>query len=95
MKIVLMNKVTGRYYHAPGHWVRRADNALTFKNISAARQFTRLNRLNDTEPVERLAPLMSELLRSSSGAFWKSWNRGHVTRWAEWCSSAPRYFFWN
>jgi hypothetical protein len=95
MKIVLINKMTGRYYHAPGHWVRRADNALTFENLSAAEKFTRVNHLNNAHPVERFAPYMMELLRCSSDAFWKSSNRGHATGWADWCSSASQYFLWN
>jgi hypothetical protein len=95
MKIVLINKLTGRYYNAPGHWVRRADNALTFKNLSAAKQFSRAHHLNDTRPVERLAPYLMELLHRSSEAFWMDCSRGHITGWADWCSAAPQYFCWN
>lgn len=95
MKIVLINKVTGRYYHAPGQWVRRADNALVFDNVTAAVRFSRLNHLSDTLPVARLAPYMMRLLQDQQMAFWKAWRRGQATQWAEWLSETPERFSWN
>ena len=75
MKIVLINKVTGRYYHGPGQWVRRSDNALTFEDVSAAQQFSRAHHLANALPVERLAPYIRELLQRPCMAFWISWRR--------------------
>ena len=70
MKIVLRHNRTGRYYNSPGNWVRRADNALTFDDILAAREFSRLNHLDDTQPVQRLAPYLMALLRKPQPTFW-------------------------
>ena len=63
MKIVLRHKATGRYYCARGCWVRRADNALAFDDVRAARQFSRKNHLVQVQPVQRLAPYVAALLR--------------------------------
>lgn len=65
MKIVLIDSVTGRYYHGPGQWVRRADNARTFDDLSAAVHFSRVHALLTAEPVQRLAPYVMQLLRHS------------------------------
>ena len=73
MKIVLRHKITGRYYHAPGKWVRRADNALTFENIGAAHEFSRLHHLTGVQPVPRLAPYLMPLLEKRRPSMWDGW----------------------
>ena len=90
MKIVLINKVTGRYYHGPGQWVRRSDNALAFEDVSTAKQFSRAHHLSNTLPVERLAPYVRELLQRPRLAFWMTWIRSTPAAGAE---SIP--FSWN
>ncbi len=95
MKIVLINKVTGRYYHAPGQWVRRADNALTFDDVSSARQFSRTNHISNARPVQRLAPYVMELLRRPYFTFWNVWSRDRATNWAQWYSTSSEQFSWN
>ena len=65
MKIVLLHKVTGRYYSPPGGWVRRADNALTFDDLGSARAFSRVYHLEHAQPVHRLAPYIMALLQRS------------------------------
>jgi hypothetical protein len=91
MKIVLINKVTGRYYHGPGQWVRRSDNALTFEDASAARQFSRTHHLSNALPVERLAPYVRDLLRRPCLTLWMVWNRSSSASGSE--SLQP--FSWN
>ena len=71
MKIVLRHRLTGRYYCSPGKWVRRADNALAFDDLDAARQFTLFNHLDDAQPVHRLAPYVMGLLRQPQASFWE------------------------
>ena len=81
MKIVIRHKVTGRYYNAPGKWVRRADNALTFDDVLAAREFTRANHLEQTQPVQRLAPYLMGLLSNPQPSFWDEWQRQRTSGW--------------
>jgi hypothetical protein len=76
MKVVLRHKITGRYYQAPGQWVRRADNARTFADPGAARQFSRHNRLLSAQPVFRLAPYLMPLLQQKCPTIWDGWMRG-------------------
>jgi hypothetical protein len=91
MKIVLIDKVTGRYYHGPGQWVRRSDNARIFDDLTAARQFSRVNDLPNAHPVERLAPHVMELLQRSTLNCWSIWSRGpHIDQWFE--QSRHRFF---
>ena len=71
MKVVLRHQTTGRYYHSPGQWVRRADNALTFEDASVALQFCRTYCLADTQPVHRMAPYLMTLLARSECQTWK------------------------
>ncbi|HMJ89544.1 MAG TPA: hypothetical protein VK530_06990 [Candidatus Acidoferrum sp.] len=92
---MLINKVTGRYYHAPGHWVRRSDNALTFNDVSAAQQFSRAHHINNAHPVQRLAPYVMELLQRPCFTMWETWSRAHASGWAEWYSTPPAWFTWN
>jgi hypothetical protein len=73
MKIVLRHKITGRYYQAPGKWVRRADNALTFENVGAAREFSRLHHLLEVQPVQRLAPYLMPLIEKRHQSMWAGW----------------------
>jgi hypothetical protein len=80
MKIVLRHKLSGRYYNAPGRWVRRADNALTFDDVVTAREFSRVNHLEGTQPVQRLAPYMMALLQKRR-RIWDVWNGGRVSEW--------------
>jgi len=75
MKIVLRHKTTGRYYDASGQWVRRADNALAFDDLSAAHEFTRIHHIQCTQAVQRLAPYMAALLRSPRRPMWDLWMR--------------------
>ena len=64
MKIVLRHRVTGRYYSESGKWVRRADNALAFDHVDAAREFCHSHHLQqETQPVHRLAPYVMGLLQ--------------------------------
>jgi hypothetical protein len=76
MKVVLRHKITGRYYQAPGQWVRRADNARTFADPGAARQFSRHNHLLSAQPVFRLAPYLMPLLHQQRANIWDGWMRG-------------------
>jgi hypothetical protein len=74
MNIVLRNRFTGRYYNGQGRWVRRADNALVFNDLYAARAFSRKHHLAGVQPVQRFAPYMMALLRRpshSSLEFWR------------------------
>lgn len=73
MKIVLRHKVTGRYYHGPGRWVRRADNALAFDDMPSAQEFTRAHQLCSAQPVCRLAPYLMSLLRADRQSNWSNW----------------------
>ena len=70
MKIVLRHRVTGRYYSAPGKWVRRADNALSFDHVDAAREFSESHHLKSAQPVRRLAPYVMGLLQGPSAPLW-------------------------
>jgi hypothetical protein len=79
MKVVLRHQTTGRYYHSPGTWVRRADNALIFEDEGMALQFCRLHRL-EAHPVHRLAPYLMTLLKSSERSFWTA---SQSNRWSQ------------
>jgi len=81
MKIVLRHKKTGRYYNGPGQWVRRADNALAFDDLLAAREFSRMNHLEQAQPVQRLAPYMMALLQKPARPLWDVWRRGEGSTW--------------
>lgn len=81
MKVVLRHITTGRYYHSPGKWVRRADNALAFEDVGTALQFSRLNRLGEAQPVHRLAPYLMPLLRSSDRSGWEVWASTRGSHW--------------
>lgn len=81
MKVVLRHKVTGRYYRSPGQWVRRADNALAFDAVDAARAFSRTHRIESTQAVHRLAPYLMPLLHRSRQTAWQSWLRGQMGQW--------------
>ena len=76
MKVVLRHKTTGRYYQAPGQWVRRADNARAFDDVGAAREFSRHNHLLRSQPVFRLAPYLMPLLLQPPPTIWDNWMRG-------------------
>ena len=73
MKFVLRHKKTGRYYHSPGKWVRRADNALAFENAHAAQEFCRRKHLLEVQPVQRLAPYLMSLIGKRRQSVWESW----------------------
>jgi len=73
MKIVLRHRVTGRYYHSPGKWVRRADNALSFEDMSSARAFTRNHHLHSVQAVPRLAPYLMPLLQRPRRIMLDAW----------------------
>ncbi len=75
MNIVLRHRQTGRYFNAHGRWVRRADNALVFDDLFAARAFSRKHHLANVQPVQRLAPYLMALLRSPSTASLDAWAR--------------------
>jgi hypothetical protein len=81
MKIVLRHKTTGRYYQSPGKWVRRADNALTFDAVIAARDYLRLHRLEKTQAVLRLAPYLIPLLQGPRAIVWNGWLRARTSEW--------------
>jgi len=72
MKIVLRHRSTGRYYRSPDVWVRRSDNALTFDDEETAREFTRLHRLPEVQPVHRLAAYLMPLLQGPQHSMWES-----------------------
>lgn len=80
MKIVLRHKTTGRYYKAPGKWVRRADNALTFDAVNAARQYLRQNGIEETQAVLRLAPYLIPLLHGPRAVLWDSWLHARASK---------------
>ena len=81
MKVVLRHKATGRYYQSPGKWVRRADNALTFEGVDAARRYSRSHRIEETQAVLRLAPYLMPLLHSRKPAVWNGWLRARSSQW--------------
>ena len=81
MKIVLRHKTTGRYYCAPGKWVRRADNALTFDVVEAAQQYLRENGIAETQAVLRLAPYLIPLLHGSRATQWDRWLQTQAGEW--------------
>ena len=83
MKVVLRHKATGRYYQSPGKWVRRSDNALTFDEVGAAREFSLANSLDDAQPVHRLAPYLLPLLLKPRRAMWAEWLRTRASQWYE------------
>jgi|KBSSwiStaDraftv2_1062776.scaffolds.fasta_scaffold3232583_1 hypothetical protein len=87
MKIVLRHKVTGKYYSSAGRWVRRADNALTFEDMSSARECQRVNHLKATEAVERLAPYLMRLLNHPEEA---EQDAGLRLRASEWCEQMEK-----
>ena len=72
MKVVLRHKATGRYYRSAGQWVRRADNALAFKDVDTAREFCRAHRLGEAQPVHRLAAYLMPLLHRTRRSMWES-----------------------
>jgi hypothetical protein len=81
MKVVLRHKVSGQYYCAPGKWVRRADNALVFESVIAAREFSRVRRLGNTHAVFRLAPFLMPLLHERQQSMWEAWTQARTNRW--------------
>ena len=92
MKVVLCHTVTRRYYQAPGKWVRRADNALAFDAFGSAIEFSRLNRLSRTRPVQRLAPYLMPLLLRPQPSIWQIWTRDGC---AQWYSEQLAKLAWN
>ena len=78
MKVVLRHINTGRYYQAPGQWVRRSDNARAFDDISTAREFSRQNHLRLFQPVFRLAPYLLPLLKKREPTIWDQWTRFRI-----------------
>jgi hypothetical protein len=81
MKIVLRHKTTGRYYRAPGKWVRRADNALTFDAVDSAQQFLRAHHIEQTQAVLRLAPYLMPLLNGPEARMWEHWLQARAHEW--------------
>jgi hypothetical protein len=75
MKIVLRHQVTGRYLAPLGRWVRRADNALAFDDMTSAFDFSQSNRVDDAQPVWRFAPYLRELLAQSENRVWRRLGR--------------------
>jgi DNA-directed RNA polymerase len=92
MKVVLCHTVTRRYYQAPGKWVRRADNAMSFEDFGTAIEFSRQNRLSRARPVQRLAPYLMPLLHRPQPIVWQSWMRGDY---AGWYSKELAKLSWN
>jgi phosphoserine phosphatase len=81
MKIVLRHKTTGRYYREPGKWVRRADNALAFDAVEAARQYLSSHGIEETQAVLRLAPYLMPLLQVPQAKTWESWLHSSSGQW--------------
>ncbi len=92
MKVVLRHIITGRYYQSPRQWVRRADNALAFEDFCGAREFSKLNGLFSTRPVQRLAPYLMPLLHRRPATIWDTWRRSRAS---EWYSEKANKFFRN
>jgi hypothetical protein len=85
MKVVLRNQQTGRYYSAAGDWVRRADNALAFDDALSAQDYLRVNCIDGTQPVYRLAPYLIPLLHAHDSqrrhSIWEFWTESRISRW--------------
>jgi hypothetical protein len=83
MKVVLRHQATGRYYQAPGKWVRRADNALAFEDAISAQNFLRVQCIARAQAVYRLAPYLMALLheRAHSISIRQTWPRAQTSRW--------------
>ncbi|HWN96841.1 MAG TPA: hypothetical protein VNT99_17565 [Methylomirabilota bacterium] len=82
MKVVLRHNLTGRYYRAPSDWVRRADNALAFEDLPAAKEFLRTHHLDKIQTVYRLAPFLMPLLHPQL-SIWETWMHARRNRWNE------------
>jgi hypothetical protein len=89
MNIVLRHRRTGRYYNRAGRWVRRADNALVFDDVCAARDYSKNHQLDEALPVQRLAPYMMALLRQPGSNALKGWARRRGAYW--YLSRATRF----
>ena len=87
MKVVLRHNATGRYYRAPYEWVRRADNALAFDDVTAAQKFLQLHQLKDALPVYRFAPFLMSLLQNACETNLPAWTEAERARWLEQRSS--------
>ena len=67
MKYVLRNLTTGRYLKRAGEWVLGVDEAMSFDDVSEAREFSQAYHLKDVQPVQLLAPYLMSLLTVASG----------------------------
>jgi len=68
MKYVLRNKNTGRYLKGRGLWVRRPDEAITFEDMIGVREYCQAHRIEDVQPIRRLMPYLTSLLRERAGS---------------------------
>jgi hypothetical protein len=53
VKIVLRDRISGKYFRGPGEWVSNAYDALTFKNIIEAESFCRSHGLNGLQVIQQ------------------------------------------
>ena len=67
MKYVLRNKKTGRYLKRLGLWVSRLEDALTFGDMGEVREYCQAHRIDNVQPIQRLMPFLTSLLRRNSG----------------------------
>lgn len=93
MKVVLRHQATGRYYSAPGKWVRRADNALAFENAVAACDFVRSHQIPETQAVYRLAPYLIPLLHARQcervASLREGWTAARISQW--YCDQTKKF----
>jgi hypothetical protein len=66
MKYVLRNKNTGRYLKRKGLWVRRMEEAITFEDVSEAREYCQAHQVEDAQAVQQMMPYLWSLLRGSA-----------------------------
>jgi hypothetical protein len=53
VKIVLREKLSGKYYRGPEDWVTNAYDALTFRNIIEAEDFCRAHELKGIQFIQQ------------------------------------------
>ena len=66
MKYVLRHQSNGCYLQRPGVWVRRMDQAMSFDDVTEAREFSQAYQLDEARPVQLLMPYLMSLLAGAT-----------------------------
>ncbi len=68
MKYVLRSQLNGRYLKRSGVWVPRLDEAITFNDAVAAREFCQAHHIENVQLIQRPTPYLMTLLAGAASS---------------------------